>query len=170
MRTSTRWAVVAAAALVLAGGTASYGDGTPTTSPAPTSSPAPTIGYSATGTWQLLALANQRRRALGLPPLTVDARLAAAARSWVERMAARELLAHNDALFSAASHRSLRMKALGENVGWNYSVAAQHAAFVKSSGHRANLDKATFRAAGFAVVRASDGRIWSTEDFGTPTG
>jgi uncharacterized protein YkwD len=155
---------IAAAALVLATGTASYADETPT----PTSSPTPTVGYSATGTWQLLALANQRRHALGLQPLKVDPKLAAAARRWVEGMAARDVLAHNDALFSSASHRSLQMKALGENVGWNYSVSAQHSAFVKSTGHRANLDKAGFRAAGFAVVRASDGRIWSTEDFGTP--
>lgn len=165
MRTTTRWLAVAAAALVLSTGTAAYGED----APAPASSPAPTIGYSANGSWQLLALANQRRRALGLRPLTVDPKLAAAARSWVEHMAARDLLAHNDALFSAASHRTLRMSALGENVGWNYSVSAQHAAFVKSTGHRANLDKAGFRAAGFAVVRASDGRIWSTEDFGTPS-
>ena len=90
-------------------------------------------------------------------------------RAWTERMASRGVLAHNDSLFTAASHRNLKLKAIGENVGWNYSVAAQHAAFVASPGHRANLDKAGFRVAGFAVVRAADGRIWSTEDFGTPS-
>lgn len=161
-----RWLAAGATALVLAGGAPSFADAAP--APAPKPSSAPTIGYSATGTWQLLALANSRRRAKGLRPLTVDPKLAAAARAWVERMAARDLLAHNDALFSSASHRSLKMSALGENVGWNFSVKAQHDAFVKSSGHRANVDKSSFRVAGFAVVRASDGRIWSTEDFGTP--
>ena len=60
------------------------------------------------------------------------------------------------------------MKALGENVGWDYSVPAQDTAFLNSRLHRANIETRSFRVAGFAVVRGADGRIWSTEDFGTP--
>jgi uncharacterized protein YkwD len=167
------WLAGAVTAVVLATGGASYADDSPAEVPAPaaapTASPAPPkAGYSSTGTWQLLALVNKRRHAAGLAPLTLDPKLASIARSWVERMVARDALSHNDALFSRSSHASLKMKALGENVGWNYSVAAQHAAFVNSPGHRSNLDMPGFRAAGFAVVRGADGRIWSTEDFGTP--
>ena len=162
------WAALAAAALVLTGGVSSYADATPTTSPAPAPSPVPAAGYSATGTWQLLALVNQTRRSLGLPALAVDSKLAAVARMHTERMAASGILRHNDAMFTPVSRQALGMKALGENVGWNYSVTAQHAAFMKSPGHRANVVTRSFRVAGFAVVRGADGRIWSTEDYGTP--
>jgi uncharacterized protein YkwD len=160
----TRWltaaTLTATVAVTLATATPSYA----ATTPAP--SPSPAVGYSATGTWQLLALVNKHRRAMGLPTLAVDTQLAAAARSWTEHMAASGDLAHNDALFSSASHHALGMKALGENVGWNYSVPAQDAAFLDSPLHRANIETRSFTVAGFAVVRGSDGRIWSTEDFG----
>lgn len=160
--TLTRWlagaALVATAAL---GATPAHAD----TTPAP--SPAPAVGYSATGTWQLLALVNQHRHALGLPTLVVDTKLAAAARHWTEHMATSGALAHNDPLFSSGSHHALGLKALGENVGWNYSVPAQNTAFLGSKLHCANINTRSFTVAGFAVVRAADGRIWSTEDFGT---
>jgi uncharacterized protein YkwD len=165
---TTRWIAAAAAALVLTTGAASYADGGTTATPAP--SPAPAPGYSATGTWQLLALVNQYRRSLGLQALTIDTKLASIARAHTERMAATNDLRHDDALFTPVSHTALGMKALGENVGWNFSVTEQNAAFIKSTGHRANMRMASFRVAGFAVVRDASGRIWSTEDYGTPSG
>jgi uncharacterized protein YkwD len=166
MRISTRWAAAAAVGFALAtASTAAYADGSSPT-PAPTAAPAP--GYSATGTWQLLAMVNKHRHALGMPALTIDTRLAAIARKHTESMAATGVLRHNDALFTAASHQALGMKAFGENVGWNYSVSAQDAAFLNSPLHKANIETRSFRVAGFAVVRGADGRIWSTEDFGTP--
>ena len=167
MKVSTRWVAAAATVLVVATGASSYADGTTTASPSP--SPGASIGYSATGTWQLLALVNKHRRAMGMGALTIDDRLANIARAHTERMAASGNLQHNDALFTPASHQALGMKAIGENVGWNYSVTAQDAAFLKSPGHRANIETRGFRVAGFAVVRSADGRIWSTEDFGTPS-
>jgi uncharacterized protein YkwD len=161
--------------MALASGTAAFADGTADDSSssdqaAPAAPAPPKAGYSATGTWQLLALVNKRRHAMGLRPLAVDSRLAGIARSWAERMAAQNDLRHNDPLFSRSSHVQLHMKALGENVGWNYSVADQNAAFIASPLHRSNMQLATFRVAGFAVVRDASGRIWSTEDYGTPSG
>ena len=167
MRISIRWAAAAAIGVALVTGTASYADGTTTASPTPSATPAP--GYSATGTWQLLALVNKHRRSMGLPALTIDTRLAAIARRHTEQMSSSGVLCHNDALFTATSHRSLGMRAFGENVGWNYSVSAQDTAFLNSPLHRANIETRSFRVAGFAVVRGADGRIWSTEDFGTPS-
>ena len=171
VRISTRWVAAAATVLVVATGTSSYATGASTASPSPSASPSPgaSVGYSATGTWQLLALVNKHRRAMGMVALTIDDRLASIARVHTERMAATGNLQHNDALFTPASHQALGMKALGENVGWNYSVSAQDTAFLKSPGHRANIETRDFRVAGFAVVRGADGRIWSTEDFGTPS-
>jgi uncharacterized protein YkwD len=163
--------------MVLASGAAAHAEGAaddePSSGQAPAAAPAPAppkAGYSATGTWQLLALVNKRRHDMGLRPLTVDSHLAGIARTWAERMAARNDLGHNDPLFSRSSHARLRMKALGENVGWNYSVPEQNAAFIASAPHRANMQLASFRVAGFAVVRDASGRIWSTEDYGTPSG
>jgi uncharacterized protein YkwD len=167
MRINTRWVAAAAAALVVATGASSYADETPP--PAPRPSPSPAVGYSATGTWQLLALVNKHRKGMGLPTLTVDPQLAKVARAHTEQMAESGVLRHNDGLFTRASRSALGMKALGENVGWNYSVPAQDSAFLKSPGHRANIEQRGFRVAGFAVVRGADGRIWSTEDFGTPS-
>lgn len=169
-----RGVAAAATAVALTTGAASYASETKAPTPVATTasatapSPVPAIGYSATGTWQLLALVNKHRRAMGMPALVVDSKLATIARVWTEQMAATGNLRHNDALFTSATHRALGMKAFGENVGWNYSVAAQDTAFLKSTLHRANIETRSFTLAGFAVVRAADGRIWSTEDFGTP--
>jgi uncharacterized protein YkwD len=169
MKVSIRWVAAAAVAVTLSTGAASYAGTTAGATPAPAPSPVPAVGYSATGTWQLLALVNKHRRAMGMPALVVDNKLAAIARVWTEQMAASGNLRHNDALFTSASHRALGMKAFGENVGWNYSVPAQDTAFLKSPLHRANIETRSFTVAGFAVVRGADGRIWSTEDFGTPS-
>ena len=154
-----RWTTAVLTALLLGAGGATAYAGT---------SPSPTPGYSATGSWQLLAEVNQHRRAMGLRALAVDSRLAGIARSWADHMVATGTLAHNDAFFSTSSHRALGMRALGENVGWNYSVSAQGDAFLHSPGHRANIENGSFTVAGFAVVRGPDGRIWSVEDFGAP--
>jgi uncharacterized protein YkwD len=159
LRRTTAAATALLAALALGGGTAAAAQRSAT----------PSAGcYAPVGTGQLLALVNKQRRAAGLVALTVDSRLAAIARSHTERMAADGNLRHNDAFFSPASHTSLGMRALAENVGWNYNVPAQHDAFMHSTGHRANIMNPRLRVAGFAVVRAADGRIWTTEDFGTP--
>ena len=140
----------------------------PTAPPGPAPSVAPQTGYLPIASWQLLAEVNTYRRSKGLVALKVDAGLASAARAWSERMVARNVLSHNDALFTTASRDRLGMRALGENVGYNTSVLAQHRAFMASPGHRMNLDYAAFRSAGFAVVRDSRGWLWTTEDFGTP--
>src|SRR4051794_12564937 len=156
-------AAVAALALITMGAP-SQADEPP--APAPTAAPA---GYVATGTWQLLAEVNATRHQHGLRPLVVDRRLAATPPARAEHLAARGTLAHNDPLFSAASHRRLGIKRLGENVGFDVSVPAQHQAFLASPHHRDNVLLASYRVAGFAVVRDKAGHLWSTEDFGTPT-
>jgi uncharacterized protein YkwD len=85
-------------------------------------------------------------------------------------MAATRRLAHNDSLFSTASRQRLGMAMLGENVGYNFSVMAQHKALLASPGHRRNLEHSGFRSAGFAVVRDARGHLWTTQVFGTRRG
>ena len=161
-------AAVAALALLSLGAPSQADE--PAPAPAPSAPPAAAPGYVATGSWQLLAEVNATRRQHGLRPLVVDKRLAATARAWAEHLAASGTLAHNDPLFSAASHRRLGIRRLGENVGFDVSVPAQHKAFLASPHHRDNVLLASYRVAGFAVVRDRDGHLWSTEDFGAPAG
>ena len=163
---TVRVAAAAAALGVCALGAPAHAESSPSPSPSPSAAPA---GYLPTASWQLLAEVNKYRRARGLRALTVDTRLASAARTWAERMAASNTLAHNEPLFSPTSHKRLAMSRLGENVGFNVSVAAQHKAFLDSPHHRANVVLASYRVAGFAVVRDKNGYLWSTEDFGTPS-
>ena len=165
----TRIGAAVAALALLALGAPSHADDTPAPTPAP-APPAAPAGYVATGSWQLLAEVNATRRQHGLRPLAVDKRLAATARAWAEHLATSGTLAHNDPLFSSASHRRLGLRRLGENVGFDVSVPAQHKAFLASPHHRDNVLLASYRVAGFAVVRDANGHLWSTEDFGSPTG
>jgi uncharacterized protein YkwD len=123
--------------------------------------------YDSVGTTRLYALVNAHRTAKGLHPLTVNARLAGIAKSWTSGMARTGNFAHNDALFSKASHRSLGMSTLGENVAFNYSVEAAHAALLNSPHHLYNIELPAFAVGGFAVVVDSTGKYWVTEDFGS---
>lgn len=174
MHLPRRAAVALGLLAVLATGAPTLAGTTPapapvTTAPAAVGTAAP-VGYLPVASWQLLAEVNKHRRARGLVALKVDPGLAATARAWSLRMSERNVLSHNSAMFTTASRQRLGMRMLGENVGWNYSVAAQHKAFMASAGHRRNIEHASFRVAGFAVVRDARGRLWTTEAFGTRTG
>jgi hypothetical protein len=123
--------------------------------------------YDAAGTTRLYALVNAHRTAKGLRPLAVSTRLAPIARTWTTHMASTGTFAHNDAMFSAASHRALGMSTLGENVAYNYSVEAAHTALLNSPHHLYNIELPAFAVAGFAVVVDGTGKYWVTEDFGS---
>jgi uncharacterized protein YkwD len=134
----------------------------------PASADSSPAGYASTGSWQLLAQVNGYRRSKGLVPLTLDPRLQQSARTWAEQMAATGTLSHDEPLFSPASHRRLGLRLLAENVGFDLSVTAQHKAFLASPHHRANLEIASLRVAGIAVVRDRAGHLWTVEDLGSP--
>lgn len=125
--------------------------------------------YDASGTSRLLDLVNAHRHANGLRPLVADARLATIAQGWTLSMATTQTLAHNDALFTSATHDALRVKVFGENVAYSsVSVDDAHDALMHSPHHLANIETAAFAVAGFAVARDARGWVWVTEDFGTP--
>jgi uncharacterized protein YkwD len=123
--------------------------------------------YDAAGTARLYALVNAHRTAKGLRTLSVHPRLAAIAKDWTMYMARTGNFAHNDALFTKASHQSLGMATLGENVAFNHSVEAAHLALLNSPHHLYNIELPAFAVAGFAVVIDGTGRHWVTEDFGS---
>jgi uncharacterized protein YkwD len=134
--------------------------------PPPSPGPTKTPGYDAAATARLYAEVNAHRAAIGLGTLTVDAALASVAKTYTTGMAARRVLAHNDALFTPASHRSLGIAFLGENVGDTWDAARFTPMFLASPHHRENIESPRFAVAGFAVVLDDHGQYWATEDFG----
>jgi len=106
---------------------------------------------------------NSARAAAGLPELSVRSDLVTAARRHSATMAGR----------GALSHSSLSgiccFSSLAENVGVGSTVAGVHAAFLRSSGHRANLLNPAMRHVGVGVV-SSGGQLWVTEILRAPSG
>jgi uncharacterized protein YkwD len=92
---------------------------------------------------RMLRLVNRDRERNGLPPLAVDARLAAIARAHSEDMRATGLVGHispttgsaGDRVKAGGVHTSLVL----ENVARAYGVAEAEEGLMNSPGHRANL-------------------------------
>ncbi|QYG93549.1 CAP domain-containing protein [Iamia sp. SCSIO 61187] len=78
---------------------------------------------------------NSDRRAHGLASLPAHGTLTAKAQAWAEKMAREGRLSHSN----LASGAPRCWQRLGENVGYGSSAAAVQDAFMRSSGHRANV-------------------------------
>ena len=120
------------------------------------------LGY----TDRVLALVNADRRQVGLAPLAAHPLLAKAARRRVVDMAAARSLSHDgwsDTIAATGYHAS----ALGENIALGYtSPETVTAAWLASSGHRANIERTSFAETGVGCVRDDTGRSWWAQDFG----
>lgn len=112
---------------------------------------------------------NRERTSRGLPPLEVNLQLLRIARHWSAVMARDGQLKHRPDL---TSHVFGPWDALAENVGQGtHSAGASlsstvdrvHAAFMASSGHRANVLGTYDLVAAGVVVR--NGRLWVTVNF-----
>ncbi|HVF19087.1 MAG TPA: CAP domain-containing protein [Mycobacteriales bacterium] len=117
---------------------------------------------------ELLSLINGHRRSKGISPVTLDGALSDVARQHTAVMISKNLLHHNDSLFTRAMHQRLGIKLFAENVGYGSGVADNHDGFLNSLHHRENMEGSAYTLVGLAVGRSSDGRIWVTENFGTP--
>jgi hypothetical protein len=116
----------------------------------------------------LLAAANQDRAANGLPMLHRDPRLAQAALSHAQAMAARAAIAHQfpgePELSARAAGTGLRFSVISENVGEAPSPLKLHDLWMHSTEHRGNLLDPAVDAAGISVVER-DGELYAVEDF-----
>lgn len=119
---------------------------------------------------RLLDLANVERAKAGMGSLTSRGDVAAIALTHSTTMVAAGNIFHNDIFFSGATRLLLNSEARGENVAANSSVDDTHARLMNSPGHRANILDPRFSVAGFAVVRGTDGRYYTTENFLQPRG
>ena len=122
---------------------------------------------------------NQHRASLGLSQLTVTTPLTNAA-VWKSRhMAHYRYMQHADPAPPVARSVSDRLQACGypattagwgENIAYGYSTAnAVMQGWLNSTGHRANIENASFRAIGVAAAASSTGTLYWTQEFGTST-
>ena len=119
---------------------------------------------------QLLSLANQSRRQAGVPPLSLDGGLSAAARTHALSMLEARQLSHQlngePALpqrLASASHLLLDQE--GENVALDYDPQRGHEHLMLSPPHRANLLNPAYNVVGLGVVRSGE-RLYIVQDFG----
>jgi uncharacterized protein YkwD len=92
---------------------------------------------------EMLELVNRDRRAAGLPPVALDARLGAVARAHSQEMAADDNVFHVSPRTGSALDRvhraGLTPELVLENVGRAYSADEAERGFLASPGHRGNI-------------------------------
>lgn len=120
---------------------------------------------------EVVGRTNQARVENGLPPLTINAQLAAAAVKHASWMAANNRLDHTGEGGSSPGQRiaaeGYRASTWGENVASGYSnPESVMVGWMSSPGHRANLLGAQFREIGVGVARSAQGRLFWTQVFG----
>jgi uncharacterized protein YkwD len=131
--------------------------------------PAPSISAPLPITAELITLANQQRRAAGLPGLSEHPSLATAAQGQSMDQARRALMTHAGSNGSNAGARiafmGYRWSAWGENVAAGQTTPRDVMnAWMNSPGHRANILSSTFTDIGVAAVAGADGTIYWTMD------
>ncbi|GGZ08182.1 hypothetical protein GCM10010343_37970 [Streptomyces avidinii] len=120
----------------------------------------------------VLALVNKERSAAGCGPVTMNAKLNAAARGYSDTMARSGVMSHTGPDGSTMTTRveaaGYAWSRLGENIARGQSDAdAVMKAWMNSSGHRANILNCDFREIGIGVHKG-DGGPWWTQNFGAP--
>jgi uncharacterized protein YkwD len=142
---------------------------TPTTQPGGVVNPGPEGA--------VLAIVNAERAKAGCGPLTIDARLAAAARKHSADMLARKYFSHvtpdGVTMAQRIDREGYRWWAIGENIAAGQREPADvMRAWMNSPGHRANILNCKFKQIGIGVAgypaRNAPGRPVWTQDFGTP--
>jgi uncharacterized protein YkwD len=119
---------------------------------------------------QLLELANQARRQVGILPLQEDAGLTQAALAHAQVMANQQQLSHQ---FSGepsltdrlAINTNLHLDRAGENVAYAATIDRVQAVLMASPPHRENLLNAGYNVAGIGVMRVGD-TLYVAQDFG----
>jgi uncharacterized protein YkwD len=115
---------------------------------------------------------NADRAGAGAPPLALCSTLLRAAQGHSDDQAVTDTMTHTGSDGSGIGQRAdsagyASWTALGENVAMGYStVDAVMAAWMASSGHRANILNVAYQNVGLAESFASDGTPYWTQDFG----
>jgi hypothetical protein len=117
---------------------------------------------------QLLALANEARKAQGAPPLQWDPALAAAALNHCRRMAVEGEIAHRYggelSLTERGGQAGAHFSLIEENIAIGSYPALIHQSWMQSPGHRTNLLNPQVDHVGIAAV-AAHGVIYAVADY-----
>lgn len=103
-----------------------------------------------------LARINELRRQAGASPLVLSSQLTAAAQGHADDMAAKRYFSHTSkdgrTVGQRISATGYRYSTYGENIAWGYADwTATIAAWMRSSGHRANILNARFKDIGLGA-------------------
>ncbi len=115
---------------------------------------------------------NAERRRAGVPPLTPDPQLTAAADAHARNMARQNRMSHTLDGESASDRVKVagyRYRTVGENIAWNQPTADTVVDdWMHSRGHRRNMLSGDFTQIGVAVATNRQGEPYWVQVFGTP--
>ncbi|MBP2645113.1 MAG: SCP-like extracellular [Firmicutes bacterium] len=145
---------------------------TPSQTPAPTVPTTPSTSNavsSGTEVQQALALLNADRAASGLPALRLNTQLSQLANSYAKDMIARNFFAHTNpeglSPFDRMHQAGISYMYAGENLAIDRTVTSAEAAFMGSSGHRANILNSHYTEVGLGVVHSASGSVYVVQEF-----
>ncbi len=118
-------------------------------------------GCYSTGQQQDVDLVNAYRRANNAGAVSPDSAAMAKAQAWSQHMAATNVLEHTGGGSKLDTRGVSGWCSYWENVGYGSSVAAVHAAFKNSTGHRKNMLSPAHRIGTGVYQKGS--RVWVTE-------
>lgn len=145
-----------------------------TVKPVVTSTPSASMGdYTtfpqATQEEIALQLLNQDRIRNGLPALTLDPALSRIARIKSQDMKDNRYFAHESPTYGRApqmlTHFGYAYNGVGENIAHHATVEKSQAAFMSSTGHRANILGRQWQKVGIGVVFDDHGYVYVTQLF-----
>ncbi len=114
-------------------------------------------------------LLNQDRAANGRSALTLDPSLCALARLKSQDMNANHYFAHTSPTLGSAAemlrNNGYAFTSVGENIAHHATVAKAQAAFMSSTGHRANILGSQWTKVGIGVCSDSQGYVYVTQLF-----
>ena len=115
---------------------------------------------------------NAERRRAGVPPLSSEPQLTAAAEAHARNMARQNRMSHtldSESVVERTKAAGYRYRTVGENIAWNQPTAeAVVDDWMHSRGHRRNMLSGDFTQIGVAVANNSKGEPYWVQVFGKP--
>jgi uncharacterized protein YkwD len=121
---------------------------------------------------ELLKLTNEERKKAGVPALTINSKLEAAARMHSRNMAKQEMMEHElDGKGPAdrVKEQEYQFRALAENIAERQKTPAEAIkSWMESEGHRTNLLNKDYTEIGVGSAESAKGVRYWTQVFGKP--
>lgn len=132
----------------------------------------PSSGSVSAAQQQALSLLNADRAKNGLPALKLNSQLTRLAGDYAQDMINRNFFSHynpeGQSPFDRMNEYGISYSHAGENLAINSSVAGAEAAFMNSSGHRANILNSSYTEVGIGVRYDANGSVYVVQEFIRP--